>query len=84
MKRLIFFVPLLFLLLTGCSEEFQAGVIAGAAHHVELEVEFFCYPSEDLFVEDYCEHFGIDVPWNPNYSDFQAGAWLYLVALLNQ
>lgn len=86
MKRLTLFLATLLSLafLAGCSEEFQAGVIAGAAHHIELEVEFQCYPPEDIFVEDFCEHFNIDVPWDPNYSDFQAGAWIYLFFLLNQ
>ena len=85
MKRLIFFALPLMLFLTGCSHEFQAGVIAGAAQHIFLVQEFDRHPGSDGFLEDYCQYFRIElIPTDEQFqtwSYFQFGAWLYLVSI---
>ena len=81
MKRAAVAIPIL-LLLTGC--DFTDGVIYGVIHHVTLETEFYIPLKSYTGTEDYCEFFDIFPTYYSYYSEFQLGAWWYLMSVLQE
>lgn len=82
MKYILLLLLASLLIISGC--DFTDGIIAGALHHVTLEVEFDTPLNCDLGTEDFCEYFGIETFLQSYYSEFQTGAWFYLFSVLNQ